>query len=112
LNNTGPSRWYEFFLHHVERGRDLSFLQISSDGNLLPYPLQVQSVRLAVAERADLIIDFTGFNHGDQVLLQNRLKQTDGRGPTDKIIAPGTDILQFRVVLPRVVTTVKSSSLS
>jgi len=55
-------------------GRDLSFLQISSDGNLLPYPLQVQSVR-GVAERADLIIDFTVFNHGDQVLLQNRLNR-------------------------------------
>src|SRR6266481_3631316 len=103
LLNTGPSRWYQFFLHHVQQGRDFSFLQISSDGNLLPYPLLVKSVRIAIAERTDVIVDFTGFKPGDQVLVQNRLVQDDGRGPSFDIVNPGTDILQFRVVLPPVV---------
>src|SRR5262249_46001960 len=56
-----------------------------------------QSVRLGVAERADVILDFSGAQIGAQIVLQNRLQQVNGRGPTGRIVAPGTPILRFDV---------------
>jgi FtsP/CotA-like multicopper oxidase with cupredoxin domain len=97
LLDGGPSRIYEFFLSNGQ-----PFVQISNDGNLLPRPLTRRSARVAVAERPDVIVDFSGAKVGDVIYLQNRLEQTSGRGPTGKIIAP-TNILQFRVVGPDIV---------
>jgi len=50
-----------------------------------------------VAARADVIIDFSNYRIGDQIFLLNRLEQDNGRGPTGKILDPGTPILQFDV---------------
>jgi len=60
--DAGPSRFYQFFLTDLNHLSAHSlFWQISSDGNRLPNPIQGESVRLSVAERADVIIDFTPF---------------------------------------------------
>ncbi len=88
----GPSRVYELFLSNAQ-----PFIQISSDGNLLPRSLTRRSIRLSVAERVDVIVDFSHAQIGDRIYLQNRLEQRDGRGPTGKIIAP-TDLVEFRVM--------------
>jgi FtsP/CotA-like multicopper oxidase with cupredoxin domain len=90
--NTGPSRFYQLFLSD-----DSGFFQISNDGNLLPAPLPVQSIRLAVAERADVIIDFSRYQIGQRIELQNRLLQVSGRGPTDQLVRPGDALLRFEV---------------
>ena len=87
----GPSRVYEFFL-----GSGDSFIQISNDGNLLPRPLFRRSIRLGVAERVDVIVDFSKAKIGEKIYLQNRLEQLDGRAPTGKIIAP-KNLVEFRV---------------
>ena len=92
LLDSGPSRFYEFFLSNGQ-----PFIQLSEDGNLLPQALQRQSIRLSVAERVDVVVDFTNTKVGDRIYLQNRLEQTNGRGPTGKIIAP-TNLVEFRVV--------------
>jgi len=94
LLNTGPSRFYEFFLSNGQ-----PFVQISNDGNLLPQPLPRTSVRLGVAERADVIVDFTNAHIRDRIFLENRLEQTTGRGPTGKILpqASATQLLRFDV---------------
>src|SRR5215468_1541928 len=89
--NGGPSRVYEFFLSSGQ-----SFTQLSNDGNLLPKALSRQSIRLGVAERVDVVVDFSKAKTGDKIYLQNRLEQLDGRGPTGKIIAP-TNLVEFRV---------------
>ena len=89
--DSGPSRFYEFFLSNGQ-----SFTQISNDGNLLPAPLVRPSIRLGVAERVDVIVDFTNARIGDQIFLQNRLKQSSGRGP-DGLESPGTPVLRFDV---------------
>jgi FtsP/CotA-like multicopper oxidase with cupredoxin domain len=89
--NGSPSRVYELFLSNGQ-----SFIQLSSDGNLLPQPVTRTSIRLGVAERADVIMDFTKVSA--PIRLQNRLEQTDGRGPTGKILARGDDLLEFRPV--------------
>ena len=73
----GPSRAYEFFLSNGQ-----PVIQITNDGNLLSQPLTRKSVRLSVAERADVIVDFSSAKAGNRIYLQNRLEQKDGRGPT------------------------------
>jgi FtsP/CotA-like multicopper oxidase with cupredoxin domain len=92
LYNPGPSRWYEFALY--DGSKFYPFWQISSDGNLLPQAIQVSSVRVAVAERVDIIVDF-GKIAASRLYLVNRLEQLNGRGPTGKILTPGTPILQI-----------------
>ena len=87
LYNPGPSRWWEFALY--DGTNFLPFWQISTDGNLLPNAVQVSSVRLGVAERADIIVDFGNIS-AQRLYIVNRLEQVNGRGPTGKILTPGT----------------------
>jgi FtsP/CotA-like multicopper oxidase with cupredoxin domain len=58
----GPSRVFEFFLSN-----GAPFVQITSDGNLLPAPLRRGSVRVAPAERVDVIVDISSAQLGDRI---------------------------------------------
>ena len=101
----GPSRFYElFFTDPKNLKKVIPFAQCSNDGNLLPHPLQATSVRLGVAERADIVIDFSQFKPGTSIYLENRLEQKDGRGPTGKVFQAGRGnyLMRFDVVLPPV----------
>ena len=81
LLDTGPSRFYEFFLTQLNNTNATNpFWVIANDGNLLPNPVQVNSVRIGVAERVDIIIDFSKFA-GQTIYLENRLNQINGMGP-------------------------------
>ena len=99
----GPSRFYEFFLTNPDNlSQKIPFWVISSDGNLVPRPLEVTSYRLGVADRVDVIIDFAKiaarFGNPARLHLENRLEQVNGRGPTGKILAAGqgTPLVEFR----------------
>src|SRR5579864_7056180 len=85
LLDPGPSRFYEFFLTGNIGGSGNPttnpFFLIGTDGNLIPKPVQVTSVRIGPAERVDVIIDFTNFA-GKTLYLENRLNQLNGQGPT------------------------------
>src|SRR5579864_2852794 len=85
LLDTGPSRFYEFFLTGNVGGQGSAttnpFFLIGTDGNLIPAPVQVNSVRIGPAERVDVVIDFTNFS-GQTLYLENRLNQLNGQGPT------------------------------
>ncbi len=48
----------------------MKFFQIGSDGGLLPEPVEVTSTMLAPAERADLIVDFSG-HAGKKFIVSN-----------------------------------------
>jgi FtsP/CotA-like multicopper oxidase with cupredoxin domain len=90
LLDTGPSRFYQFFLTDPNNlGATNPFWVIANDGNLLPAPVQVQSVRIGVAERVDIIIDFSQFA-GKTIYLENRLNQLNGQGPVDDFGPGGT----------------------
>lgn len=96
LLNGGPSRFYAFYLvsasNVVQR-----FTYIANDGNLLPAPLLNQtSVTLGVAERADIVVDFSRYPIGTELYLVNRMIQEDTRGPKD-IKAPGSRVLKIKV---------------
>src|SRR5215472_12596000 len=92
--DTGPSRFYEFFLTGNVGGAGSPttnpFFLIGTDGNLIPAPVQVNSVRIGPAERVDVVIDFTGMS-GQTLYLENRLNQVNGQGPAavDSGPAPG-----------------------
>ena len=98
--NGGPSRFYQFYLSKTNNSNH-PFWVIANDGNLLPNPVLTNNgVRVAVAERMDVIVDFSSFNVGDRVYIENRLEQCDGAGPTDNIVpaGQGNKVLEFRVV--------------
>lgn len=81
LLNTGPSRFYEFFLTDLDdTSAHNTYFVIANDGNLLPRPVEVESMRIGVAERTDVIIDFRPFA-GKSIYLENRLNQVNGQGP-------------------------------
>jgi FtsP/CotA-like multicopper oxidase with cupredoxin domain len=100
--NSGPSRFYQFFLTNLASVNTVNpFYVIANDGNLLPNPVQVSSVMIAVAERMDVIVDFSAFPAGSVIRLENRLRQTDGAGPSDRdslfSAGQGNQVLEFRV---------------
>jgi FtsP/CotA-like multicopper oxidase with cupredoxin domain len=96
LLNGGPTRFYDLSL--VQGGVAKPFTRIASDGNLLEYPLMNQTkVSLGMAERADIIVDFSAFK-GKEVFLVNTVLQTDTRKAGDPTtIANGNQVLKFKV---------------
>jgi FtsP/CotA-like multicopper oxidase with cupredoxin domain len=89
----GPSRFWEFHLSD-----ESPLCRIANDGNLLPFPVFQQGIRLGPAERADVIIDFSNYTPGTSVYLMNRLEQINGRGPTGNLLNPGDPIIRFDVI--------------
>lgn len=95
LLNGGPTRFYEFNLVH--KGVTKTFTYIANDGNLLEYPLMNQTkVNLGMAERGDIIVDFSAFPIGSEVYLVNRMQQDDTR-KTKGLVSPGNQVLKFIV---------------
>ena len=81
LLDTGPSRFYSYFLTDLTNLNAVNqFWVIANDGNLLPNPVEVTTVRIGPAERVDVIIDFKQFA-GKTIYLENRLLQFNGQGP-------------------------------
>lgn len=77
LLNGSDARQYRLALSN---GQPL--VQIGSEGGLLPAPVRQDSIDLAPAERADVVIDFSKVPVGSKVVLQNRL----GSGPTSQVL--------------------------
>ncbi|MBL0391707.1 multicopper oxidase domain-containing protein [Ramlibacter monticola] len=97
LLNTGPTRFYELYLQNRGANAIYTYTVISADGNLLPAPLPNQTgVRIAPAERSDIVIDFSRFPLGTELFLVNMLVQSTTRRP-EKVQAPGTRVLKFVV---------------
>jgi FtsP/CotA-like multicopper oxidase with cupredoxin domain len=90
----GPSRWWDFAL--FDGSRYLPFWQIASDGNLLPQAIQSTNLRLAPAERADIIVDFSKIQ-SNRIYLVNRMEMKSGRRP-DYSLKVGQPIIQFNKV--------------
>jgi len=69
--NASNARRYELALDPAP-GRGPSFIQIGSDGGLLEAPITHRSLRIAPAERFDLILDFSKYRVGSSVTLVNK----------------------------------------
>ncbi len=94
LLNTGPSRFYKLALSSGDR-----LVVIANDGNLLPHPVNVDAVRLAPAERMDVVVDFSSARIGDEIYLVNIMDQINGAGPTgiELPLDEGDKVLKFIV---------------
>jgi len=102
LYNGGPSRFYWWWMRQgLGTSTYLPMTVICNDGNLLPRAVDVQSFKQGVAERFDIIIDFSKFKPGTELYLTNRAEQTNGRGPTGKLLTTGDDALKFIVEAAR-----------
>jgi FtsP/CotA-like multicopper oxidase with cupredoxin domain len=105
--NGGPSRFYQVMLLDPQRRRGTDnppFVVITGDGNFQPEPLLADSIFLSVAQRVDVIVDFSGYRPGDHVYLANTLEQLNGATPSGRRLEfgePTTQLLRFDVVAPR-----------
>lgn len=68
--NASNARHYELALDPSPHER-AAFIQIGSDGGLLAAPVSHRTVKIAPAERFDLIVDFSKFPLGSSVTLVN-----------------------------------------
>jgi len=111
--NVGPSRFYDLFITNLQssnrqtfaggengNGVTVPFWLIANDGNLLPKPIQVTDATIGVAERVDVIVDFTQMA-GQTLYIENRLTQTSGLGPDDPpvLAAPGQGNLLLKIIV-------------
>jgi spore coat protein A, manganese oxidase len=82
----------------------LPFWQLGAEGGFLPAPVQLDQLLLGLAERADVIVDFTNIPVGTEIILQNLAPDEPfggGEPPGDFDVAdPNTtgQVMQFRVV--------------
>lgn len=93
--NGGPSRFYELGLRS-----DQQFMVIGNDGNLLAEPILAETIKLSVAQRHDVIVDFSKYEPGATIVLENLMEQTRGEGPTGHRFnkGEGNPVMQFKVV--------------
>src|SRR5919107_1842126 len=68
--NASNARRYELAL---EPSYGAPFVQVGSDGGLLGAPVPHRSIRIAQAERFDVVVDFSKYDVGDEITLKNRM---------------------------------------
>jgi spore coat protein A len=108
LLNGANSRFFRLYLNLAKRPTDppslVQFQQIGTDGGLLPKPVSLNKLLLGPAERADLIVDFTG-HEGKIVTLSNDAPSPfPGWTSMKALHEPLLELMQFRVTLPRAAT--------
>ena len=91
--------------YNIKLSNGMNFTQIGADGSYLPAPAPLTEALIAPAERADILIDFSGLAPGTKVVLQNDAK-APFPGGDDPDPATTGQIMQFtvqnsRVVVPR-----------
>ncbi len=93
--NGSNARQYEFVLRDGNTLVPFHYI-IGTDNRLFETPLRdVNTFRIASAERVQAVIDFSKFA-GKEILLYNRLEQVEGRKPKG-LVDVGTPILKFVV---------------
>jgi len=90
----GPSRLYEIKLSDSSK-----MTVISTDGNLLEGPVEVDTIVIGPANRHDVIIDFSKYAAGETVEFINIMEQINGQGPTGRTLSDedAMPVMQFRV---------------
>jgi FtsP/CotA-like multicopper oxidase with cupredoxin domain len=82
---------------------ELAFYQIGSEGGLLPETVMLYQLLIAPAERADVVVDFSSFDVGDEIYLINEGPDSPFGGlPIDaeEIADPSTtgQVMKFKVI--------------
>ena len=98
--NGGPSRLYNLSIRKGQNAASeaVKFYVITNDGNMLEEPLEMTEFPLWVANRVDVIIDFSQFAPGEHLYLINDLGiRDDGAGP-DGTRTEGSPVMRYDVV--------------
>jgi FtsP/CotA-like multicopper oxidase with cupredoxin domain len=94
----------------TESGSAVPFQFIANDGNFVVNPLTLRQLdQQGVAERFDIVVDFSQFAIGERLKLVNLLQHRTGRGPdeelslTDSLAGRSSDpvvgpVMEFRIV--------------
>jgi FtsP/CotA-like multicopper oxidase with cupredoxin domain len=101
--NGSNARIYQMFLAD-KNGKTYPMTQIATEGGLLSRPVTRKSFMIAMAERVEVVVDFSlfPFPQFSELYIENRMIQDGGRGPDGKFDRPklssrGTQLLQFRL---------------
>jgi FtsP/CotA-like multicopper oxidase with cupredoxin domain len=79
--NASVSRFFKLALANAA-GVAQPITQIANDGNLFPHPLTLMELdEQGIAERYDIVIDFSAYRLGDKLHLVNLCEHQDGKGP-------------------------------
>jgi spore coat protein A, manganese oxidase len=70
--NASNARRYVLALDPAPAG-GRPFIQIGSDGGLLPSPIRHETIEIAPAERFDVVVDFSAYAPGEEITLINGL---------------------------------------
>ncbi len=71
LLDASNSRFYFFSFVNTQTNATIPFIQIGSDGGYLKSPVTMENLTMGPAERADILVDFSGLPPGTTVLLKN-----------------------------------------
>jgi len=103
--NGANSRFFNLFFNLAKQPTDIpeliTFRQIGSDGGFLPKPATLNRILLGPAERADLIVDFTGLEGRTVTLSNNGPAPFPGWEMMTMHHAALLELIQFRVSLPK-----------
>jgi len=103
--NAANSRFFNLFLNLAKTPTDIprlvGFDQIGSDGGLLANPVPLQHLLLAPAERADLVVDFSGLEGKTVTLSNNAPAPYPAWDVLGTLHAPLLELMQFRVTRSR-----------
>ncbi|MGE5048716.1 MAG: multicopper oxidase family protein, partial [Deltaproteobacteria bacterium] len=103
--NASVSRFFKIALSD-----NSTMIQIANDGNLLPQPVPLNALdEQGIAERYDIVIDFSRYNVGDKVWMVNLCEHQNGKKPSkdlslaDALAGNSADpavgkFLEFRIV--------------
>ncbi len=82
--------------YNMKLSNGMKFVQIGSDGGYLPKPVELDSILLSPAERADVLVDFSGLAPGTSIILLNDANAPfpDGDPPDRNTVGK---IMQFKV---------------
>ena len=91
--NGSVSRYFKLALVD-ELGNPVPFHMVANDGNIMEHTVYFENGELptlGIAERYDIVVDFSQFEPGDKIYAVNLLQHKDGQA-TDKVI-PLADIV-------------------
>lgn len=100
-----------FVIQLENNGTIVPFTLIGSDGGYLPAPKVVNNVTISITERADLLVDFSQFAAGTQIIMRNADENVDDPNldgiimrftvqNTQKVTPPTVPPLVARAALP------------
>ena len=99
--NASNSRFFHLYFNLAHRPTDIpslvGFQQIGSDGGFLSTPVALKRVLLGPAERADLVIDFSGVEGRTVTLMNDAQSPYPGWTLLHPMHPPLNELMQFRV---------------